>query len=254
MFKSYPTRSFLLLIFTTSFILISAQYNKLDQFAKIIVPEKKELSHTQVLISATENIDAVSRKIRTLPGIFAVSVTPKEEIEKKVNEIISDVGIKETQPILNDDYGSIKIIFEEKMTLSSKKLIQEYLIRLVGQSNIFLGPIINPQTKINSDNTFFKSYWKASTLIATGIFYLVFFTIFNIKVREYSYYIEQFQRRKNSAPKIMITAMILTAIPSILTILFYFVTPVSINHLIISLSAIVAGVILFNIKRTTWQN
>lgn len=205
------------------------------------------------LIAGEENHQRISRKLLDLPGVNKVEIMEKTEIQKQVSSVLANVemDIKEEDFSLN--YVGLKIILASGLQKRSHSLIRDYLVRLVGESKVTLGGVkeISRTEKLKTQLFLKFKEWGVS-VVSIGfviIWGLVAF-VFSLSVKQSSYLIEQFQRRKMVGFKTMLSGVILLTSFSLL--LTMTVGQLSVVGLIISIVLLAASSAL-QVGKLQWQ-
>jgi hypothetical protein len=190
------------------------------------------------LISGSPDMEYVQRKMKQLPGVERVQIKKQLDAKKELNKIIPafDVG----DAVTSLSYRPIKIFLDSNVTKSSRKLIREYLTRLMGQESVTFSAIKYP-TKVNLKKyPYFKVFSDWSGTYFAGLaftMWLVLTILLAPYFHQQGYIIEKFQRTRAVALK-MYMSFILT-LSSVVVI--------SLNLLNVKFNIIVYGVLFAGI-------
>lgn len=206
-------------IFLSILMITSASYynlvqEKIAKFSKVqtIGPS------FHALVNSQENAHWIARKIKEIPGVTNVNVIEKEKIafeaRKQLQGIIKETSPQEGNPdevsesILSSSYYGIKVVCDKGTSERTILLLREYMVRLAGgPEKIILGKVteFNQQIKVQGQLfMFMKKELIPLGLIIIFLFWIISFFAFESKLRESSYLIEKFQRRRKVAFKTLI--------------------------------------------------
>ena len=198
------------IILTSTLIISSGMTKKISKYFDMTSKEKMAGSYFHALISSKKNVERTARRIRKLPGIQSVMVTDTSNIKKAVTNITKNLDISLPSGVLDEDFQSIKVEFTPKLQERSRNLIREYLTRLINKDNIFIGPIIHPKKRINTNkDSFFSKHMIEVILGIISILLIITQFAFVKKIRSTAYFVEQFQRRRLVGLKISYTGTFL---------------------------------------------
>ncbi|WP_127714826.1 hypothetical protein [Halobacteriovorax sp. HLS] len=206
------------------------------------------------LISGDQNHQRISRKVLELPGVQKVSFSSKEEIQSQVKSVLSGVDLQMKFDDLDLNYVGLKISLEQGLQPRSQNLIRDYLVRLVGASNVTLGATKSISRSQLLKNQIFSTFREWGVLVVSISFVIIWALVavgFSVQVKKSSYLIEKFQRRSKVGLKVMLLATMTIFITS-------FALTISIGQL--SLIGMVLGLVLllastaFQMRSLQWQD
>lgn len=205
------------------FILSFIGPNLEKRWMPYISAQQFDLPHFHALVSGRENHSRISRNLQDLPGVERVEVLAEEAIKSKVRDIIGTLDEEISESFLSLNYAGLKVVFTEGLQGNSQDLIRDYLKRLVGSSEVTLGPTqglvkkkaTKNQVRVLVENNAFEAVMALACLIwfALGL---------NLTgpLSRHSYLIEQFQRRNKVALKTYISLVLPLFIIPIVGLLF----------------------------------
>lgn len=208
-FKNYPIRNGI--FFVLSCLLLSFPFFEKTSLTYLegLLPISNQGASFHALISSDVSTGRISRKIRTLPGVFQVVTLSEREIESKVQKILGAIDID--NDLLNSfgiKSNGLKVIFKKNIDTKVQLLIREYLKKLVGKSNVMLGAIANRSVSFSwTDNLqSLLRQWGSISLFGSLLFlWFIGFFMWTGKFKKEVGMLQRFQRRKNIALKSYIT-------------------------------------------------
>lgn len=196
-----------------------------------------DLPYFHALVSGRENHSRISRNLQDLPGVEKVEVLAEESIKSEVKNIVGSLGQEITESFLALNYAGLKVIFSDGLKANSQELIRDYLKRLVGDSKVTLGPVQATKRKT------YKKTWARELIeqnafeVVMGMACLLWFLLgldLTKPLSRHSYLVEQFQRRRQVAPKIYLSLIAPILLVPMIGVLF---SPPSVMILIVLLAA-----------------
>lgn len=165
--------------------------NMIDQ-----VDDQSHRPYFNALISKNINLNSISRKLNSLPGVEKVKITKKIDAKKEFSNL--SLKSKVLKRLQSMNYSSLTVELNQNIQNKSKKLVREYLARLVGKKSLTLSKIKYPiqEQRVETLKDKVLSY---SDLIVIVILSLVWSFLFSYIVKRnnpYFYLLEKFQRRK----------------------------------------------------------
>lgn len=163
--------------------------------------------HFHALVSADQNHSRLARQLRSLPGINRVEELSQDVISEQLEAIFGGFDLGETQELLAQmrlSFSGLKVIFDHDMESRSVDLVRDYMRRLVGSSNLTLGPFVQNQNEDGNSLQQFQVFAKWGSWITIGLttfVWVIFAFFFASHLRKVGYLIEQFQRKKYVALK-----------------------------------------------------
>ncbi len=210
---------------------VSAYYNLIQEKVSLFTKIQTMGPSFHALVNSKENAHWIARKINEIPGVTNVNVIEKEKIasdaRKQLLGIVKDnLTVNEsahddvTENILNSSFYGIKVVCDKGTSDRAISLLKEYMTRLAGgPENIIFGKIteFNQQVKMQGELTLFmKKELIPIALFVIFLFWIISFFIFEGKLREASYLIEKFQRRRQVAFKTLMVYLLVTVFLSII--------------------------------------
>lgn len=245
-----PARAFLYLVFMGLFIFASAHFSQLESIVVKGIPQDQSNGHFYALISNQENVARVQRDMSKLPGVLRVELLSAQKINAEVQQVVSNFQLDSDS--IDLDVSGIKVIFDRSAKEQTKKITAEYLLRLLGEDKVTLGPIKNQEIKKAEVGLMplIKS-WGAILVVALSAFsWLALTLILYSKVKDRAYLISQFQRRTRVAFKIMLVGSITMA--SIWVALCFILAGVNIVNILLVIALILLSNTLF-LGRLKWE-
>lgn len=174
------------------------------------------MPYFNALVSDKINLDSIRRKMKMLPGVFAVSVVENKDLNKELGHLKNNFGSDIISELSSLNYKRLKIQLEEGVHLKNQQLVKEYLSRLVGKKDLTIGSIKNPrQLKIKQDDSLMQLLNYIDIYLVGFFMVLLTITIMLLlkPVNNQAYIIEKFQRKNKVNVKIMLSGLVaITAI------------------------------------------
>lgn len=214
-----------------------------------------EESYFTALISTKENYNMLVRKMIYLPGVEKVKVIGPEELNSKVTKAISamKINIPLTAGGLSSNFVGMKVFFKDGLRDETKELVRNYLAKLAGEANLFLG---NNISNIELFNGYKGIYNKIKQLLPEGfklaavVFWLYCVSIMRSPFLAIFMVAQKYQRSKNLALK---ASALANAV--ILGLIFLGITmaQISINYINLAMlgGVIIAGTVYMS-KKMSW--
>jgi hypothetical protein len=198
-----------ILFIILSILAITSVHHR-SYFQNIFSMSQKIISrpYLNALISDKVDLQSISRKISNLPGVEKVSVKRTSDLGAEIANLEKEIGTGLVQSLGDLNFASINIELTSGISERSQALVREYLSRLAGKNTVAISNIKKPKavTLSKNDPYQFVNNWGDWYIIAIIlVLWLVSFVILTRSLRNYSYLIERFQRRKHVAFKIFIT-------------------------------------------------
>lgn len=202
------------MLMTVGLVGATLQFSKVEQKIKTLTQIKAEHPYFNALIDRSVSIDKIERKMKQLPGVITVLSSGVLKGDEEIKKMSSLFG-KEVFPSLkNLNFQKIKVEVSKGLELKNQKLIQEYLARLVGKESVTLGTFKFPsRTRGKIFLLEMLNSWGSFLLLGVLFFFWVVSFAFLVRpVARRSFIIENFQRRKQVGPKILLGAVISIAL------------------------------------------
>ena len=206
LFKT-PFKSLFFIALSMGLVVGFSQSEKLEGL--VSKPQAEQNPYFYALISKRQNHRSLLRKLRDLPGIKKIVKVSQNTVRQEALRILNQSQIdldEEMEASLGQfPYEGMKVIFSSNLQEKSQNLIRDYLVRLTGKVNVTLGAVKKYDLNPPDDRSFapFLQKWGVG---ATLIFFSLISFFMGISltrpIREQSYLIQNFQRRKLVAFKI----------------------------------------------------
>ncbi|AYF45460.1 MULTISPECIES: hypothetical protein [Halobacteriovorax] len=241
-------------ILTMTLVVAVSNYNHFEAKISRALPSMQNEYYFNALVDGDLNTNSITRKIKGLPGVKAIesiSASKNLNVTKQLKDVL-DLDKNEITEVIS--MKGLKIILDEKVSESSTNLIREYLVRLTGKDNVVLGGI---RKKISNHQSWKEVMTEVKrrplqvAIVVLSIFWIVAFVAIRKDLKQVSYLIEKFQRKKNVALKMYLTNILIWTLFGIV-ISFAFFAPneilvATICALLISTSA------LYTLGKLEWQ-
>lgn len=165
------------------------------------VASKIAKPHFFGLIDNKVNVQAVRRKLVGLPGIAGVSTVDDTKIKAKVSSIISGLDESLSYDDMKLSYSGLKIIFDPEIRNKGQTLLRNYLVRLVGEDNVILGPVLSSNRQDSTTSKWIRGWGYLFVLVSLSVFWLMLTSQFVYRVFFESKVIEKFKRTNYVAEK-----------------------------------------------------
>ncbi len=241
---------FVLLSFAVTGMAVQKDFVEKKFFASF--HEDEAGSYFYALISAKESYNDVARKLGELPGTMKVEIIAKERLEGEIKTLIDTLKLAAPAQNMDIDYVGMRVMFKKDIKESTINLIREYLVRLVGENNITLGPMRSNLENIRQIALIdiLKEWAGVILLIVLSCSWIISFWALRGAAAEYSYIVEQFQRRRYVAFKsILLGVIIVFALAS--TLFASWGTPLIINLAVVNIVALFSTLIY--LRRFAWR-
>lgn len=214
----------MMFVLMTTF-LISGLHNR-AYLKKVFSMSKKAISrpYFNVLISNKVNLDSLKRKITHLPGVEEVTVKKSMDIGKELSTLSKELGSDMIKGLADINYASVTIEISNGLQERSQKLIKEYLSRLAGKDSVAISDVKTPKRiKLSKKDPYqFINNWGDFYLLGIfGVIWVFSFVGLTKYLRNYSYLIEKFQRKKNVAYKVFVIGFVAIGLVTILVNMYF---------------------------------
>lgn len=201
------------------------------------------------LVSGAKDISFIQRKMQQLPGVESVKIKANIDAAKELNNLIPNTSINEA--LGAQTFTPVKIFLNSNITASSRKLIREYLTRLMGKESVTFSRVKYP-AKINLKK---YPYFKVFSNWSGAYFAFIFFGLWMISViliapyfHQQGYIIEKFQR-KNAVSVKMFAGFVFFISSIVLVSILVKASSFSIINLAIIAGAFIASIFIFNFAK-----
>lgn len=209
-FLKITQRSFLLgviALVSSTFVIGVAHFEpeirtKITKLGKI----KSNQPYFNALIDKSTSVGKIQRKMSQLPGVISVISAGELNAPKEIEKLQKSYGDDVLSSLSKLNFTKVKIEVAQGLKSKNLKLIQEYLVRLVGKEAVTIGEFKIPSIKTGKVKLLnFLQSWGISFFIGIGVllFALSLFLMKNA-IQRHSFIIENFQRRKNVGLQIML--------------------------------------------------
>lgn len=202
------------------------------------------------LISNDSNLASIARKMRKLPGVKKVRVKKALEVSRELKGLQKDLGSDVLKSLAGINYSSVTIELSAAIQNKSQDLIQEYLTRLVGDSSITISSIKKPRVRKiekNSPEVILHKWGDKYIIALMTILWLASCMGFANYLKNYSFLIEKFQRKRKVDLKIFVTGILSLGIIT-LAVNLYLIPKVSIAAGAYLIAVVALSVLLFSKK------
>jgi hypothetical protein len=207
---NFKVSGVLFVIFTIS--LITATHNR-KEIKKVFSLNGKTTTrpYFNALISNNSNLAGLARKMRKLPGVMNVRVKKALEVSKELKVLQADLDSDVLKSLSAINYSSVTIELSTAIQARSQSLIKEYLTRLVGDRSITISNIKKPKVrklKKNSPEVILHKWGDKYIIALLTILWLASCLSFANYLKNYSFLIEKFQRKKKVDLKIFVSGIL----------------------------------------------
>lgn len=187
--------------------LVVTSFHHRPYLKKVFTMSKKVISrpYFNALITDKINLNSVARKMKNLPGVEKVTIKKTMDVGKELKALSSELGSDFVKGLADLNYASVTVEMTNGLQRRSESLIREYLTRLVGKSSVAISDIKKPKKLALSKNDPYITINNWGDLYILGILTILWIvSCFSLVryLKNYSYLIEKFQRKKNVAIKI----------------------------------------------------
>ena len=215
MFYKLAFRNFLSSFFffslATAFIFALGKKDYIGHKVMTFISGEKVNAYFFALISDPNHASLAYERTVQLPGVKSVETIVKDRIVEKTKKIISQLSSGIPHSIFHRNYTGLKVTFKEGVSERSKKLIQNYLEKLVGADHVTMGGIIEENQEREKKIETLSKFKDMVIYIFIGgalCLCLIPFSKMRTCILEEAYLIEKYQRRNNVAIKIYLAGVI----------------------------------------------
>lgn len=169
--------------------------------------EELKNPYFNAVMTNNENPDYIKRKISDLPGVYAVNVN-KADVKSKLAAFVGEDIKSFGESFLAKSYFSIKVLFETNISENTRKLVREYLKRLVGIEGVSLSAVKYPvlEKKKMSQSSFMVRWIDKVVVFFFALIWFVTLVLLRKYANNQAFIIEQFQRKKYVLPKLYLNS------------------------------------------------
>lgn len=229
------------IILSIGLLFVTSQNTEIKKFVEIKVKEQNP--YFNALLEKNINANSIARKLKNLPGVIEVKVKSTDYLKKDLESMMKQMDAEIAQSMMKVNFQGIRVELDKKLEKSSQGLVQEYLNRLVGKENITITGVKNPKNNIVTlDEDFRAIFMKWIDIFIIFCLLIVWcFACWSIskEIKNNSYLIEKFQRKKRVAVKTFVFGMttVLVAVYSII----YIIGGNSLNMLVMFIPLLLVG-------------
>lgn len=208
--KNFKISGFLFILLTIT--LTTALHNR-DQVKHLFSLANKTISkpYFNALISSNVDLSIVARKLRKLPGVEAVRIKKAIDVSNELGSLKGELEDDLLESLSSINYSSLTVELGNSLQARSQSLIREYLGRLVGKNSVTISDIKKPEAiKIKSNDPYLLlNNWGDFYIIGLlSVLWIASCFSFAKYLKNYSYLIEKFQRKKNVGMKIFMVGLL----------------------------------------------
>ncbi len=226
------------------------------KYMQRLLPTSAQGNSFHALITSDVNVARVSRKLRTLPGVFQVISLSEREIDSKVKSLLGtlDIGSDLLEETLGVNSNGLKIIFKKEIGVRVQTLVRDYLKKLVGIENVMIGTTVKRAMSLSwmdQIEKLLKSWGSISLFMGIFGMWFVAFISWTRSYKAEMGMLQRFQRRNLIALKAysLVLAIIGTTISVIGLSYFKTFNPLFLGLVVM---AIMLSVVFFSPVRK-WQ-
>lgn len=251
LFKS-GGKGFSFLLLTLLLMSTYPQRGFLERLLSVSLEDQLPSPYFYAVISIPDEVDSIRGKLASLPGVEEVRLIEKSAIEDEVKTLMGDAWKDIPKDLLDLNYAGIKVVYEGKISESTRKLIRDYLIKFAGEDKVTLGPVKideTPETKESGWYLFLKRMGLLPLFLIIFILWALSLFAFGKALSETAYIIQNFQRRSGVALKLLFWgefSIFIMAIP--LSIFWGSFTPIS----YIFVGIIILGLSFMIVRSPRW--
>lgn len=203
---------------TVSIVSLSFNQQKVEGFFSLS-KKTQNYPYFNALLTTTNDISSVVRKIKNLPGVMGVKLASNLNLDSEIQALQSKFGEAFLGAFTGAKYQQLKVELKTGINDKNQSLIREYLSRLVGKSSITLSSTRSPRVvkiKKNDPLISFLNFGDIYLLSIMGGLWLLSMVLLLKPIKNKAYIIEKFQRRSLTDLKIKLTGLTLIAVPALL--------------------------------------
>ena len=167
---------------------------------------EEPLPYFHALVIGERNIDSVRYKILSIPGVEQVKSKSASHLQRQAKELLVDLGLEELH---REEYSQgLQIFLAPRTHEQVYPLAKEYIIRLLGRTHVAMGALKRPEVtflKTKQASIIFLHQWGYWLLISVAaLFWFLSLLSITFDFKRYCYVLEEYQRRRNITPKVML--------------------------------------------------
>ena len=157
---------------------------------------QKRNPHFFAMIPASENLSYLQRKVGALPGVLKVKKLPQKKIMGQVKKIMGEISLDIDPETLSMNYSGLEIVLTPGLQVRSQDLIRNYLKKISENQDLSLGPVIGSKKTKNAVAEIVNNYFMVIVTLSLFVIYLFSNFLLIKPLKEQSFLIETFQRKK----------------------------------------------------------
>lgn len=225
-FKSLTNFKLSGILFVLLTVMLTTAVHNRTYVKKIFSLANKTITrpYFNALVTNNVNLSTVARKLKNLPGVEAVRIKKVDDVKDELGTLKGELDTEVLNSLVNINYTSLTVELGRSLQLRSQSLIREYLTRLVGKDSITISDIKKPKAikmKKNDPYQFVNNWGDFYIIGLLSILWLASCFSFSKYLKNYSYLIEKFQRKKNVGLKIFSFGLVAVAVASLLGNLYF---------------------------------
>ena len=214
-------KAHLFLLLTVVMAISSLAYFPVNRLLQAQFRIERPLPYFHALVSGHRAMSEVKRQLSSLPGVNSIKARKTAHLQEQARVLLSDLGLEELHQ--SQAYQGIQVFLNPALRARSYELIKEYLVRLLGKSKITFSalkyPAVATLKKRESSIRFLYQWGYPLLLTVFGLLWLLSFLAISADFQRYCYVIEQYQRRKRVAFKIITSGLLMVMILALLGVL-----------------------------------
>mgnify|MGYP000179797526 CR=1 FL=1 len=202
--SNFKVSGILFVVFTIALVSVTHNRKKVKKFFSV---NNKSIArpYFNALISNDSNLSGIARKMRKLPGVKAVRVKKALEVTKELGTLQAELKSDVLESLAGINYSSVTIELSNAIQSRSQSLVREYLTRLVGSESVTISKIKKPKTikqSKNSPSMLLHRWGDKYIILVLSFLWLASCISFAKYLKNYSFLIEKFQRKRKVDTKI----------------------------------------------------
>lgn len=149
------------------------------------------------LISKDVNLNSISRKIKSLPGVKRVKHIKTVDAKAELGKLNSELKSSVLDRLKSVKYSTLTVELTKNLKIKSQNLIKEYLGRLVGQESLTISKIKYPRQNQQSESFVDQVLKNIDYIVISSLSFLWILLLIAIIKKNASYFflLEKFQRK-----------------------------------------------------------
>lgn len=204
--------------------LVTASFNQERINSTLSNTDSRDVNpYFNALISKDVNLNSISRKIKSLPGVNRVKHVKTVNANAQLEELNKALNSAVLDRLKTVKYSTLTVELTKNLKVKSQNLIREYLARLVGRESLTLSKIKYPRQNQQSDSYLDTVLREIDLIIIFSLSFIWILLMIAVVKKNSSYFflLEKFQRKKYIKEKSMAMGVGLIVAIAIL-VNFYF--------------------------------